>query len=134
VYDVFRFSPSNFDFFVPLALLSKKILVFNFTLQIKFIVFFSNSNNIYFSLVLFRLISYLFYLPFCQSSYDFLFYHSKLVYDFDNNNNNNNNNNNSNNSNCSGCNSSSSSNNNNDNNTINSDYNVNVNDNNNSLL
>jgi hypothetical protein len=130
VYDVFRFSPSNFDFFVPLALLSKKILVFNFTLQIKFIVFFSNSNNIYFSLVLFRLISYLFYLPFCQSSYDFLFYHSKLVYDFDDNNNNNN----SNNSNCSGCNSSSSSNNNNDNNTINSDYNVNVNDNNNSLL
>ena len=130
MYDVFRFSPSNFDFFVPLALLSKKILVFNFTLQIKFIVFFSNSNNIYFSLVLFRLISYLFYLPFCQSSYDFLFYHSKLVYDFDDNNNNNN----SNNSNCSGCNSSSSSNNNNDNNTINSDYNVNVNDNNNSLL
>jgi hypothetical protein len=76
-------------------------------------------------LVLFHLISYLFYLPFCQSSYDFLFYPSKQVYDFGYNNNNNN---------CSGCNSNSSSssnnNNNNDNNTINNDYN----DNNNSLL
>jgi hypothetical protein len=33
--------------------------------------FFFNRNNIYFSLILFRLISYLFRLSFCQSFYDF---------------------------------------------------------------
>jgi len=92
-------------------------IIFNFTLQIKYMVVF-----LIFSLVLFCLISYLFHLLFCQSFYDLWFYSSKQVYDFCYFNNNNNNNNN--NGNYSGCNNNNNNNNNIIiNNTTNSDYN-----------
>ena len=57
-------------------------MIFSFILQIKFMIFFSDKNNIDFNLVLLLLISFFFLCFFCQSFYDFLFYPSNQVYDF----------------------------------------------------
>ena len=71
VYYVFQFGPSTFDFlFFPLTP-SSKFLYFLILPFKSNLWFFFNINNIYFIFILFRLISYLFRLSFCQSFYDF---------------------------------------------------------------